>query len=170
MNKLLILGAGGHGKVIAEIAMDIGYEYIAFLDDNATEAIGKISELNQFKSQYEEAFVGVGSNKLRYAMLSELRHHGYIVPTLIHPSAYVSRTASVGSGTVIEPKAIVNANSHIGMGGIISIGAIVDHDVEVGECCHINTGAVVKAGGKIEDFRKLEAGEIVLGYDGAIVR
>lgn len=73
-----------------------------------------------------------------------------------------SRTAKVDSGKVIEPKAIVNANSHISTGCIISVGAIVDHDVEIGDCCHINAGANVKAGGKVERYRKLEAGEVVL--------
>lgn len=169
MRKLLIIGAGGHGKVVSEIAADIGYGEIAFLDDNSPEAIGKITELNKFRNQYSEAFVGLGNNKRRSELLCELQDCGYVIPVLIHPSAYISRTAMIGSGTVVEPKAIVNANTVIGNGCIISVGAIVDHDVEIKECCHINAGAIVKAGGKIDSFRKLEAGEVVLGYESAIV-
>ena len=170
MKRLLIIGAGGHGKVVAEIAENIGYEEIAFLDDNSLEAIGKISEIEKFKDQYRDAFVGIGNNRLRGELIHKLQDYGYTVSALIHPSAYVSRTATIGIGTVVEPKAIVNANSHIGEGCIISVGSIVDHDVEIGACCHINTGAIVKAGGKIESFRKLEAGEVVGGYESARVK
>ena len=170
MKRLLIIGAGGHGKVVAEVAEDIGYDEIAFLDDNAPEAIGKISELEKFKEQYREAFIGIGNNKVRSKLMQKLRDYGYTVPVLIHPSVYVSRTAKIDSGTVVEPKAIVNANTEIGEGCIISVGAIVDHDVKIEDCCHINAGAIVKAGSKIESLRKLEAGEVVLGYSSAIVK
>lgn len=168
--RLLIIGAGGHGKVVAEIAKDVGYSEIAFLDDNSPEAIGKIADFEKLKSQYREAFVGIGNNKLRGELIQKLQDCGYTVPVLIQPSAYVSKTASIGVGTVIEPKAIVNANSYIDTGCIISVGAIVDHNVEIGACCHVNAGAIVKAGGKVENFRKLEAGEVVLGYGSAIVK
>jgi UDP-N-acetylbacillosamine N-acetyltransferase len=174
--KLLILGAGGHGKVVTEVAEDIGYDNIAFLDDNASDAtgrtkvIGKIDDFEKFTGQFKYAFVGIGNNKLRGELIKKLQDCGYTVPVIVHPSAYVSRTATIGVGTVIEPKAIVNANSHIGDGCIVSVGAIVDHNVEVGSCCHINAGAIVKAGGRIERFRKLEAGEVVLGYEQAVVK
>lgn len=169
MNGLLIIGAGGHRKVVAEVAEDIGYKHIAFLDDNAPEAIGKIFGLEKYKNQYSDTFVGIGNNELRGKLIGKLLDCGYTVPVLVHPSAYVSRIAGVESGTVIEPKAIVNANSHISIGCIISVGAIVDYDVEIGDCCHVNAGVIVKAGGKVERYRKLEAGEVVLGYETAIV-
>ena len=60
--------------------------------------------------------------------------------------------------------AIVNANSKVGKGCIISVGAIVDHDVELQYCVHVNAGAICKAGSKVEECRKLQAGEVVLGY------
>lgn len=161
MKSLLIIGAGGHGKVVAEIAEDIGYEQIAFLDDNVLDAIGKVSEFDDFKYKYSNAFVGIGNNKLRGELIQKLQDCGYTIPILIHPSAYVSRTAKIGNGTVVEPKAVVNANTVVGKGCIISAGSIVDHDVKVGICCHVNVGAIVKAGGRIEDFQKLDAGEVV---------
>lgn len=170
MKSLLIIGAGGHGKVVAEVAEEIGYEQIDFIDDNNPEAIGKISELEKYKNQYSNAFVGIGNNELRGRLIEKLQDCGYTVPILVHPSAYVSRTAKIDTGTVIEPKAIINTNSHISTGCIISVGAIVDHNVEIGDCCHVNAGAIVKAGGKVESYRKLGAGEVVLGYESAIVR
>lgn len=58
--RLLVIGDGGHGKVVAEVAEDIGYEKIAFLDDNSPNAVGKISEMGKFREEYSEAFVGYG--------------------------------------------------------------------------------------------------------------
>ncbi len=168
--NLLIIGAGGHGKVVAEIAADCGYEKIGFLDDNSLEALGKIYDLKKFVGQYECAFVGIGNNKFRGELIKKLETCGYQIPVLIHSTAYVSRTAKIGKGTVVEPKAIVNANTRIGKGCIISVGAIVDHDVIVDQCCHINAGAIVKAGAFVEEYTKLEAGEVKFGYQQAIVK
>ncbi len=169
-SKLLIIGAGGHGHVVAEVAEDCGYTDIAFIDDNSDVAVGKITDIITFKDKYQSAFVGIGNNKVRDKILRNLKKWGFEIPTLIHPSAYISRTAVVCEGTIVEPKAIVNANSRIGKGSIISVGAIVDHDVEIGKCCHVNSGAIVKAGGKLDDFIKLEAGEVVFGYESAVVK
>ena len=144
--NLLIIGAGGHGKVVAEIAADCGYRKIDFLDDNSSDAIGKISDLEKLEGL------------------------GYQVPVLIHPTAYISRTAKIEKGTVVEPKAIVNVNTTIRTGCIISVGVIVDHDVIIEKCCHINAGAIVKAGATIEEYTQLEAGKVKLGYQQAIVK
>lgn len=168
--KLLVIGAGGHGQVVAEVAGDCGGSDIAFIDDNSKSAIGTISDLEKFKEEYMDAFVGVGNNKLKDKLLVKIKEIGYSVPVLIHPSAYVSRTCEVREGSIIQPKAIVNAHSIIGEGGIISVGSIVDHDVTVGKYCHINSGAIVKAGAEIKEYEKLEAGEVVLGYESARVK
>lgn len=164
MKRLLIIGAGGHGKVVAEIAEALDYSDVAFIDDISPIAIGTTSELENFKKDYPEAFVGIGNNKIRAEWILKLQEYGYHIPTLIHPSAYISKTAEIGIGTVVEPKAIVNTNSKIEDGCIISVGSIVDHDVHVGKYCHVNAGAIVKAGADIEPYRKLEAGEVMLGY------
>ena len=163
--KLLIIGAGGHGQVVAEVAEDCGYSDIVFIDDNSKRAIGTISDLEKFKEEYTDAFVGIGNNKLREQLLAKIKEIGFNVPVLIHPSAYVSRTCEIREGSIIEPKAIVNAHSIVCEGSIISVGSIVDHDVIVGKCCHVNSGSIVKAGAEIKEYRKLEAGEVVLGYE-----
>ena len=165
MRKLLIIGAGGHGKVVAEVAQDCGYEEIAFLDDNSTDAIGKTDEIENFVGQYEDAFVGIGNNELRQNMLNRLKEAGYHIPVLVHPTAYVSKTAKIAEGTIVEPKAVVNTDTVIGVGCIISVGAIVDQE----ECVHVNAGAIVNAGALVEKGRKIEAGEILPGYRGKIV-
>lgn len=122
MKCLLIIGADGHGKVVAEVAENIGYEKIAFLDDNTPEAIRKVYKLEILKDQYCDAFVGSGNNKLRDELIQKFQNCGYTVPVLIHPSAYISRMAKIDIGTVVEPKAIVNVNSHISTACIISVG------------------------------------------------
>lgn len=167
--NLLIIGAGGHGKVVAEVAADCGYKKIDFLDDNSQDAVGKISDLEKFVVEYKNAFVGIGNNKFRGELIAKLETYGYQIPTLVHPTAYVSRTTSIDKGTIIEPKAIVNANTIIGVGCIISVGSIVDHDVVVEKFCHINAGSIVKAGATVNAFEKIEAGEVKIGYHSTIV-
>ena len=154
--RLLILGAGGHGKVVREVALSMVdknnnpvYEAVDFLDDNATEAVGKISDLEKFTNSYDDAFCGIGNNSIREKLLDQIGKTGILIPVLIHPSAYISPSAEIEEGVVVEPKAIVNTNSVVHRGCIISVGSIVDHDVDVGEFSHVNAGAIVKAGAKI---------------------
>lgn len=167
--KLLILGAGGHGQVVYEIATDCGYQQIDYLDDNSNLAVGRIDDMARFKKTYEELIVGIGNNHVREELIQKARELGFKVATLVHPTAYISRSATIEEGVVVEPRAIVSAHTTIGLGSIVSVGSIVDHDVIVGECCHINTGAIVKAGAQIPEYQKLEAGEVVLGYASAII-
>lgn len=169
--RLLVLGAGGHGKVVREVALsllDIDgkllYEAVDFLDDNSVNTIGRIADLEKYRDKYSDVFCGIGNNKVRKQLLDQAKEFGYSIPVLIHPTAYISPSAVIEAGTVIEPKAIVNANTVIHRGCIISVGAIVDHDVLINEFVHVNAGAIVKAGAKVETGRKLEAGEVVLGY------
>ena len=163
--KLLIVGAGGHGQVVKEVAEAIGtYEKVAFIDDNSTLAVGKMENLQELHGEYDAAFVGVGNNHLRRELLGRLQSYGYSIPVLVHPTAYVSRSAKIGKGTVVEPKAIVNASSQVSDGCIISVGAIVDHDVILEECVHVNAGAICKAGSIVTVETKLEAGQVVKGY------
>lgn len=169
--KLLILGAGGHGQVIKEVSEAMKdeegkaiYNQIDFLDDRSKNAIGKLNDAMRYLKDYDEAFVGIGDNRIRKYYMEYLENIGFAIPTLIHPSAYVSNSAVIKKGVVIEPKAIVNANTLIEKGTIISIGAMVDHDTRIGPYCHINTGAICKAGSQILGECKLDAGSVAEGY------
>ena len=162
---LLIIGAGGHGHVAAEVAEACGYEKIDFLDDNPGEGvIGSIEGLELWLDQYDGYFVGIGSNEFRRHLIGRLEKNGAKIATLIHPSAYISKSAKIGVGTIIAPKAIVNTHSVVGKGCILSVGAIVDHDVVIENFAHINAGTICKGGSKVESGRELEAGEVVRGY------
>lgn len=148
---LLIIGAGGHGKVVAETAEACGYT-VSFLDDNSPEAVGTLSELEKLAPQYDAVFVAIGNNETRKAITDRV---GECI-TLIHPTAYVSPSASLGSGTFIAPHAAVNANVKIGRGCIISLGALIDHDAVIGDYTHIDVGVVCKSRSRVGNLIKLE--------------
>lgn len=167
MKSLLIIGAGGHGQVVSEIAQSLGYERIDFLDDNSDEAIGKIDDIEKFL-EYENALCGIGNNQFRGEIIVRLQNAGYNVPVLIHPTAYVSASAVIDDGTVIEPMATVNAYSVLKAGSIISVGSVIDHNVFIGKCAHVNAGSIVEAGGTVAEYEKLEAGEIRQGYSSTV--
>lgn len=165
MKKLLIIGAGGHGRVVGEVAEACGYE-IAFLDDQPGDGvIGAVADIDGVKDPFDEFIVGIGNNSKRQALQEDLEQKGLSIATLIHPTAYISPSAIINAGAIIEPKALVNTKSVIGKGCIISVGAIVDHDVIVGDYAHINAGAICKGGARIEPGTKLEAGEVIHGFN-----
>lgn len=163
--RLLIIGAGGHGRVAAEVAEACGYK-VSFLDDQPGEGVvGTLSDIDAVKESYDEFFVGIGNNSKRQSLQEELEQKCLHVATLVHPTAYVSPSAMIDAGTIIEPKAIVNTKSVIGKGCIISVGAIVDHDAVIVAYVHVNAGAICKGGARVELCTKLEAGEVVHGFN-----
>lgn len=158
--KLLILGAGGHGRVVKEVAESCGYE-TSFLDDRNPNAIGSIRDLEQICPEFDECFVAIGNAGIRSGLMNRLEQLHCMTPVLIHPTAYISPSATIGVGTVVAPHATIHSNAIIGKGSIVSINAVIDHDVKVGDFCHINAGAICMAGAHLEDRTKLDAGEIL---------
>lgn len=166
--SLLILGAGGHAKVVVETAEAMKntegqklYERIDFLDDHSEHAAGKLKDLKVKGKEYDEIFCGIGDNRLRKQLLEQSEILKLTVPILAHPTAYISPTAVVGKGTIIEAKAAINANTVIGTGCIISIGAVIDHDAIVKEYAHVNAAAVCKARSRVGAGAKIDAGMVV---------
>jgi len=150
MTSLLIIGAGGHGKVVAETAEAMGaWEKIAFLDDRF-EALngslrwpvsGSFGDAETLQPEYADAVVAVGGASTRLTLLEQLSHEKFYLPSLIHPTAWVSPSARLGEGCVVFAQAAVNADAHIGRGVIINTGATVDHDCMIGDGVHICPGA-----------------------------
>ena len=158
MQTLLIIGAGGHGRVVAEIAVACGYDMnsIEFLDDYAPTVLGKIEEMDIYAPRYDGVFVAIGNNELRQKLSAQLcQIEGVKFVTLIHPTAYISPSVIIGQGTVVEPKAVINTNSRIGKGCIISVGSIIDHDCEIGDFCHINAGMICGAGSRVDALSRI---------------
>lgn len=156
---LLIIGAGGHGRVVKEAAISMGkieYKDISFLDDNNYAAIGKLEEYKNFVRDFQYAFVAIGNPIIREDWIRKLVEAGYSISTIIHPSAYVAPSATVGQGSVVLPSAIIQTNATIGEGVIVSSGAIIDHDVTIGNYSHINAGAVVSSGTTVQEKTKVD--------------
>lgn len=143
MKKVVILGASGHARVIADIVSACGDTVQAFLDDNTSIAnvSGSISEYEIYSGC--EFIIGIGSTKIR-EKLSSLPVKWY---TAVHPSAIVSPEATVGEGTVIMANAVINSKAVIGRHSIINTGAIVEHDNILEDFVHISVGA--KLGGTV---------------------
>lgn len=164
MKRLIIIGAGGHGQVVKEVAEATKvYDEMIFLDDNSNLALGNINSVVNY-SKDNDVFCAIGNNEKREEILQMVKKLNYNIPTLIHPTAYVSPTAIIEEGVVVEPMAIINTNSLVKKGSIISVGAIVDHDVVIEAYSHINSGSICKAGSRIKAKQKLESGEVIKGY------
>lgn len=160
--RLVIIGAGGHGQVIADVAEQIGkYNEITFLDDNAACAVGKCADFASYIDEDTEFYVAFGNNTGRVEWLHKLVAAGAKLAILIHPTAYVSPRAKLSGGTSVLPHAIVNTDVEAGLGCIINIGVIVDHRTILGEGVHLAPGAIVKGENKIPAGTKIDSGEVV---------
>lgn len=159
--SLLILGAGQYGQLVRDVAVDMGiYSQIAFLDDHAPGAVGKLEDCAAFAGEYTDAFVAMGNSQLRLAYLDKLEAAGFTLPVLRHPSAVVLPSAQVEKGTVLEPMVVVSANAWVEKGCILSAGAVVNHNSHIGQGCHIDCGAVVPAGGMVAAGTKVCCGQV----------
>ena len=136
--KLTIIGASGHGKVVADIAMLRGYDDIVFLDDDETitqcagyPVIGKTDQVVE-----SDCFVAVGQAETRAKLMA-----GKKVVTLIHPNAVIAKDAKIGVGTVVMAGAVINPGTIIGIGCIVNTCSSIDHDCTIGDYTHISVGA-----------------------------
>ena len=162
--RLIILGAGGYGRTVADIAMQTGaYDEIRFLDDNAQaeDVIGKCANYAAHAGENTAFYPAFGNNEGRVTWLKRLTEAGYKVATIVHPKAYVSPTVRMAEGNVVLPHAIVNTGCELKAGCIINCGAIIDHGCILEEGVHVCLGAIVKAENRIPRCMKIEAGEIV---------
>lgn len=162
--RLVILGMGGYGRTIEDVASQTGkYDPIIFLDDNNRDVRvkGKCSEFVDYIDENTEFYPAIGDNAKRYRWILNLDCEKAAIATIIHPSAYVSPQAVIGKGTAILPMAVVNTKTVICYGAIINVGAIVDHDCLLGVGVHIAPNAVVKGENMINAFEKIESGIVI---------
>ncbi len=149
MKRLAILGASGHGKVVADAAELCGWEEIVFYDDAYPEKSraggwvirGNTVSLLQSLAVFDGVIVAIGDNRIRAEKLSELSDKGAALVSMIHPSALISQYAKIGAGSVVFAKAVVNVDAHIGKGVILNTACTVDHDCKLGDAVHISPGA-----------------------------
>lgn len=143
MQKLAIVGAGGHGKVAADIAELSGWEQIEFFDDHPNplypwSIVGSCNDLltHDF-NKYEGIFIAMGNNTHRKKFFTFLRDQNANLISLIHPNAIISSYTSIENGCLIAANAVINVGSIISTGCIINTGAIIDHDCIIGDFSHI---------------------------------
>ena len=156
MKSLLILGDGGYGQLVKEIAEILGYRKISFLDDNLPIAIGKLNDIDVLQDSYDETIVAIGNPLVRSQNLLKLKNP----TTLIHPSAVISKSAEVKKGVVIEANCVVSASAKVYEGSFICAGAVVNHNAVVNKCCQIDCNAVVSAFSKVPDGKKVASCEV----------
>lgn len=142
MNRLIIVGAGGHGKVVADIARLNGYEDIVFLDSKEGKACGGYPIVGSDKEIDEldgDLFIAIGNSEVRKTFMQN-RTERYF-PTLIHPAAVIAKDVMLGEGSVVMAGAVINSGAIVGRGCIINTSCSVDHDCVIGDFCHISVGS-----------------------------
>ena len=142
MQKLIIIGAGGHGRVIASIARLNGYSDICFLDDDCNNALAeeKVENFDKYIGN-GDFFIAIGNNAVRERIFSEVAEKGGHIVNMIHRSAVIADDVKLGCGIAVMAGAIINTGSEIGDGCIINTASSVDHDCKIDRFVHISVGA-----------------------------
>lgn len=148
MKKIAIIGASGHGKVVADIARLNQYEEIVFLDDNSDiveggtyKVVGTSREFRNYANRGYDLIVAIGNAKIRQQIQDEMESEGLCCTTLIHPSTVIAENVEIGSGSVVMANAVINPSTEIGKGCIINTCASVDHDNHIADYVHVSVGA-----------------------------
>ncbi len=143
MNRLVIVGAGGHGKVICDIALKNGYSDVSFIDDSTTGGcmgfpiIGKSDKIQTLNDGKTDFIIAIGNNKVRKNIAER---YDVNWTTLIHPSAQIATNAHIGRGSVVMAGAVINADAVIGNHCIINTRAVAEHDNIIKDYVHISPG------------------------------
>lgn len=150
MKNLLVLGAGGHAKVVVDAARSSGrWTVVALLDDNRVlwgrqieevKVAGGIDDLRRWRGRADGVLVAVGNNEVRRMLQGTAVEAGFVAATAVHARAAIADSARLGGGTVVMAGAIVNPSAYLGDGVIVNTGATVDHDCGIADWVHIAPG------------------------------
>lgn len=157
--RLLIIGAGGHGRVVADTAARSAAQWseIAFLDDRYPSlavagpwsVVGRFPDLEGLAPRFDACISALGDARLRLDLLERARIAGFQLPVVVHPHAAISPHARIEHGSFVAACAAVNIGSELGPGCIVNTGATVDHDCRLGAGVHICPGAHLAGGVEI---------------------
>lgn len=164
MNRLVIIGAGGHGKVIADNALKNGYTQVVFVDDSASgrcmdlPIVGTSAMLDELNDGATDFVIGIGSNPVRKRIAER-----FALPwvTLVHPSAQIATGVTLGHGTVVMAGAVINAAASVGAHCIINTCAVVEHDNVLGDFVHISPRAALGGTVRIGELTHMGIGSVV---------
>jgi sugar O-acyltransferase (sialic acid O-acetyltransferase NeuD family) len=167
--KIAIVGAGGHGKVVGEIALLNKFKTIDFFDDYTMSdeskfpfpVIGTCRDLKNILKKYNAFFVAIGDNKIRSKKMEWLSTFDVDFVNLFHPNSTVSQYSSLGSGICIMAHAVINAGAFIGNGAIINTSASIDHDCVIENYAHISPGCSLSGSVKVGKFSLIGTGSSV---------
>lgn len=171
---LSILGAGRHSSVVADAAYLSGYSDLQFFDDlhnknNSDDppscqlTSGSIDDFfEHYSPDYSEAFVAIGNSVARYSLLVRLLDVGFSVPSLIHPSAFVSDSSSLLPGCLVAPLAVVNNQATLGLGCIVNTLSSVDHHCTLQDCVHVCPGVHLAGSVSVGAFSTIGIGSSII--------
>ena len=155
MSRLIVIGGGGHGRVVADSARGLDvYDTIVFLDDAPDRmmddgeftVIGSCTELESVIRPGDSCIVAIGDNRNRAGLIERVLASGLPLATIVDRSASVGSACELGPGTVVLPQAAVNIGTKLGTGCIVNTGATVDHDCQLGDHVHVAPGAHLGGG------------------------
>lgn len=173
MNKVLLIGCGGHAKSVIDVVESSKNWQIGGLVGLEKEIGNKVlgyevlcsdNELNEMRKLFDFAFVSVGKIgdcTKRNIIFENLNFYNFQIPNLISRKAYISSHASLGQGSFVGHGVIVNSDVKIGANCIINSNALIEHDVEIGKNCHISTGVIINGGCKIGENSFIGSGTIL---------
>ncbi len=137
--RLIIIGAGGHGRVMEDVAGLSGYTDIAFLDDKLP-VLGKVKDFVRYVTA-SDFFVAIGDNAVRERIFTELSEHHATIVKLLHPKAVIADGVTIGAGTAVMAGAVINPGVRVGDGVIVNTCSSIDHDCTIEAFTHISVGA-----------------------------
>lgn len=161
----LIIGAGGHGKVIADIMRCLGRPILGFVDDNAAiigqqvfglPVLGRVDQWADFGP--DGLIAGVGDNGIRRVIVERAGPSAPRWVTALHPASVIAASVGMGAGAVVMAGAIINADTIIGSHAIVNTGATIDHDCIIGDFVHVAPGAHLAGGVHVGDGALLGIG------------
>ncbi|WP_299547127.1 acetyltransferase [uncultured Helicobacter sp.] len=168
MQKLAIFGAGGHGAVIADILEALKISYLVIDDTPQTKQLNGIKAITKedflaLKNTKEYGVVlAIGNNAVRKNLYDFFIQKGFCLPSVIHPSAIISKSAKIADAAVVFPNAVINARANIGIGAIINTASVVEHDCNVGAFAHIAPRSTLCGSVSVGCVTHIGAGSVVI--------
>ena len=176
--NVIIIGAGGHGRVVADIIKKSGDCVFGFLDSDLSkqDVIGRVEDCVKY---FDKKFViAIGNNAIRKKISQEYNLEYY---TAVHPSAVIGENVEIGEGTVVMANAVINPNTYIGKHCIMNTSSVTEHDNVISDYVHISPGAILCGTVKIGECTHIGAGtavknnvsitaDVVVGCGGCVVK
>lgn len=165
--KIVIIGASGHGKVVADIAKKNGYDKIVFLDDkkeiiecSGYPVVGNCNAVKKYKDF--DFVIAIGNSEIRQKIYNNLVINGIRIVTLIHPNAVIGKGVTIDCGTVIMAGVVINSDTSIGVGCIINTCSSIDHDCRIGNFVHVSVGSHISGTVHVDERTWIGAGATIV--------